>query len=126
MGIRLTDLWNPLPAINHSVSVVILSALIFGGTFMACVSLVLTMAGRFFPSNPAKFMGKMALAYGTAQILAPALTGYLADQFGNYDLGLYLSSGVMLVGLIVILFLLKIEKPPIKNKIPDKPKFVSS
>lgn len=115
-----------LPAINHSVSVVILSALIFGGTFMACVSLVLTMAGRFFPSNPAKFMGKMALAYGTAQILAPALTGYLADQFGNYDLGLYLSSGVMLVGLIVILFLLKIEKPPIKNKIPDKPKFVSS
>jgi MFS family permease len=68
----------------------------------------------------------MALAYGTAQILAPALTGYLADQFGNYDLGLYLSSGVMLVGLIVILFLLRIEKPPIKNKIPDKPKFVSS
>ncbi|HBF45120.1 MAG TPA: MFS transporter, partial [Shewanella frigidimarina] len=52
-----------LPAINDSLPVVILSALLFGGTFIACVSLVLTMAGKFFPSNPAKFLGTMTLAY---------------------------------------------------------------
>lgn len=99
-----------LPALNQSMPAVIISAVLFGGTFIACVSLVLTMAGKFFPSNPAKFMGKMTLAYGTAQILAPVLTGYLAELFGNYDLGLYLSSGVMIIGLMVVFSLLKLEQ----------------
>ncbi|MFA3793031.1 YbfB/YjiJ family MFS transporter [Aliiglaciecola sp. SL4] len=72
-----------LPAINETLPVVIISALLFGGTFIACVSLVLTMAGNFYPSNPAKFMGTMTLAYGVAQIIAPIPTGYLAEAFGN-------------------------------------------
>ncbi|SIS56117.1 Predicted arabinose efflux permease, MFS family [Neptunomonas antarctica] len=99
-----------LPAINDTLPVVIVSALLFGGTFIACVSLVLTMAGKFYPSNPAKFMGTMTLAFGAAQIIAPVCTGYLADAFGNYNYGLYLSAGVMVMGVIFLLRLLSIER----------------
>ena len=60
-----------LPAISDTLPVIIISTLLFGGTFIACVSLVLTMAGNFYPSNPARSMGTMTLAYGAAQIIAP-------------------------------------------------------
>ncbi len=99
-----------LPALSNSLPMVLLSALLFGGTFIACVSLVLTMAGKFYPSNPAKFMGKMTLAYGTAQIIAPVITGYIAEAFGNYHIGLYLSAAVMMIGVLFLFGLLNIER----------------
>jgi len=106
-----------LPAMNDSLVIVILSALLFGSTFIACVSLVLTMAGKFYPSNPAKFMGKMTLAYGAAQIIAPIPTGYLAEAYGNYNIGLYLSAVVIMVGTFFLLGLLNIERGTTKMKI---------
>ena len=99
-----------LPAINDTLPVVILSALLFGGTFIACVSLVLTMAGKFYPSNPAKFMGTMTLAFGAAQIIAPVCTGYLAEALGNYNLGLYLSATIMVLGALLLLGLLSFPR----------------
>lgn len=99
-----------LLTVGDSLLVVLLSAILYGGTFIACVSLVLTMGGQFYPSNPAKFMGKMTLAYGVAQIIAPVCTGYLAQSQGNYTLGLYLSALVMMVGAMLILRLISLEK----------------
>lgn len=99
-----------LPAINDNLSAVILSALLFGGTFIACVSLVLTMAGQFYPSNPAKFMGTMTLAFGAAQIIAPVCTGYLVEAWGNYNLGLYLTASIMVIGALLLLGLLSFPR----------------
>lgn len=99
-----------LPALTDSLAGVFLSAVLYGGTFIGCVSLVLTMAGRFFPTKPAKLMGKMTLSYGVAQIVAPALTGALAQQAGNYNLGLYLAGGFVTFGTGVIVLLIMLEK----------------
>ena len=117
-----------LPAINDSLTFVILSALLFGGTFIACVSLVLTMAGKFYPSNPAKFMGTMTLAYGAAQIIAPITTGYLAEALGNYDIGLYLSAAVVMLGTLFLYAVLNIERDAVlKEKIKEDTKiFIDS
>lgn len=82
-------------------------AMLFGGTFIGMVSLVLTMAGRYYPTRPAKMMGKMTLSYGVAQILGPAITGWLAaGRAGDYGVGLLLAAGVMLLGS-ALLFALK-------------------
>lgn len=94
-----------LPTFFHSLEVALFSALLFGGTFIGCVSLVLTMAGRLYPSKPAKLMGKMTLSYGAAQMIAPALTGFLAEQTGHYDLGLWLAGGFVAVGTVLIVWL---------------------
>ena len=99
-----------LPALTDSLLGVVLSALFYGGTFIGCVSLVLTMAGRFYPTKPAKLMGKMTLAYGVAQIVAPALTGMLARENGNYDLGLFLAGGFIALGTVLIMVLIQLEK----------------
>ncbi len=86
-------------------------AMLFGGTFIGMVSLVLTMAGRYYPTRPAKMMGKMTVSYGVAQILAPAITGWLAaGRAGDYGVGLYLAAGVMLVGTLLLLLLRAVSR----------------
>jgi MFS family permease len=85
-------------------------ALLFGGTFIGMVSLVLTMAGRYYPTRPAKMMGKMTLSYGAAQIIAPAVTGWLAGSLGSYAAGLYLAAAVMAVGTLLLLMLKFVER----------------
>ena len=95
-----------LPVLIPGIFFTLLGAVLFGGTFIGIVSLVLTMAGRYFPRRPAKMMGKMTISYGVAQIAAPALTGLLAQKGGSYDDGLYLAAFMMMVG-IVLMFKLK-------------------
>ncbi len=84
-------------------------AVLFGVTFIGLVSLVLTMAGRYFPTRPAKMMGRMTIAYGVAQIIAPAITGWIAERAGSYAGGLYLAAAVMVVGSLLLLALKFVE-----------------
>ena len=98
-----------LPLWFSAIAVVLLSAALFGATFVGVVSLVLTMAGRLYPAKPAKLMGKMTLAYGSAQVLAPALTGYLAQLSGTYTLGLYLAAGFVTLGAVLVWLLLSTD-----------------
>ena len=95
-----------LPLWLNTLAAVLLSAALFGASFVGVVSLVLTMAGRLYPSKPAQLMGKMTLAYGSAQVIAPALTGLLAEITGKYDIGLYLAAGFVALGAILIAVLI--------------------
>ncbi|MBK9446831.1 MAG: YbfB/YjiJ family MFS transporter [Betaproteobacteria bacterium] len=99
-----------LPVVVGGLIATFFGALLFGGTFIGMVSLVLTMAGRYYPTRPAKMMGRMTLSYGTAQILAPAITGWLATSTGTYASGLYLAAGAMLAGTLLLLLLKRVEK----------------
>lgn len=92
-----------LPVIEPSLMLTMLGAILFGGTFVGIVCLVLTMAGRFYPSRPAKFMGRMTISFGIAQIVAPAFTGILREHNGDYAVGLYTASATMLVGSVLLL-----------------------
>lgn len=94
-----------MPVLVPNLVVVLLSAMLFGATFIGSVSLVLTMAGRLYPTKPAKLMGKMTLAYGSAQVIAPALTGMLTASLGNFDLGLWLAGGFVVVAILLVVWL---------------------
>lgn len=85
-------------------------ALLFGGTFVGMVSLVLSMAGRYYPTRPAKMMGKMTLSYGAAQIVGPAVTGWLAVSLGSYAGGLYFAAAMMVLGTLLLLALKGVER----------------
>ena len=96
-----------LPVLVPGLWSAMLGSLLFGGTFIGMVSLVLSMAGRYYPTMPAKMMGKMTLSYGVAQIIGPALTGMIGAQFGSYNAGLYVAASVMVLGT-GLLFVLKV------------------
>lgn len=94
-----------LPLFTPSLSAVLLSAALYGVTFVGIVGLVLTMAGRFYPTKPAKLMGKFTLAYGIAQIVAPPLAGMMAQYSGHYQGALWMAAIMMMLGtgLLIIL-----------------------
>ncbi|WP_091353887.1 YbfB/YjiJ family MFS transporter [Amphritea atlantica] len=94
-----------LPALNDTLWVVLISAVLYGGSFIAIVSLVLAMAGRFYPTKPAKLMGRLTLLYGIAQIGAPAIAGIIADQGGSYADSLYIAAAISVLGAGMILIL---------------------
>ena len=99
-----------LPVMVGGLIPTLFGALLFGGTFIGMVSLVLSMAGRYYPTKPAKMMGKMTLSYGVAQIIGPAITGQLAAQLGSYNAGLYFAAAVMAVGTVLLLALKAVER----------------
>lgn len=81
------------------------------------------MAGRYYPSRPAKMMGKMTFSYSVAQMLAPALIAFIADIEGGYSHGLYLASGAMVVGTALMTLLKSMEAThtvPIPSTILEK------
>lgn len=107
-GLQIVGILLPL---SGGIIGALAGAMLFGGTFIGMVSLVLTMAGRYYPTRPAKMMGKMTLSYGAAQILGPAITGWLAaGRAGDYAVGLYLAAGVMLVGTLLLLVLKLVQQ----------------
>ncbi len=79
------------------------SALLWGGTFIGIVALVLMMVGKLYPSKPATLMGRLTLSFSVAQIAAPAAAGYLAQQQGNYNASLYMAACAMAIGALLLL-----------------------
>ncbi len=105
-----------LPAFSSAPWLTYLSAVLFGGTFIGIVSLVLTMAGRYYPTRPAKMMGKMTVSYGVAQILAPAVTGLIAEYSqGSYHAGLYIAAICMGLGSVFILQLRSLSRSGVES-----------
>ena len=104
-----------LPVLAGGLIMTLVGALLFGATFVGMVSLVMTMAGRYYPTRPAKMMGKMTLSYGTAQIAAPLATAALAAKLGSYEAGLYLAAGVMVIGTLLLLALKFVEPEAAAN-----------
>ena len=94
-----------IPVFYNSLTGVLLSGFFFGATFIGIVSLMLTMVGKFFPTKPAKPMGKLTLSYGVAQIIAPAMSGIMAEATGNYNTPLLLASIIMLAGMGLLIAL---------------------
>jgi len=91
-----------LPAITADVMLNLLSAVLYGGTFVGIVSLTLTLVGRRFPANPAKAMARLTLSYGVSQMFAPAMAGYIAARSGSYRGALWVTAAVMLLGAILL------------------------
>jgi len=94
-----------LPVLGGGLAGALAGALLFGGTCLGIVSLVLTMARRYYPTRPAKMMGRMTIAYGVAQIVGPAITGRLAAGLGGYAAGLWIAAGVMVAGTVLFALL---------------------
>ena len=99
-----------LPVLTDGAGLNIFGAMLFGATFVGIVSLTLTLVGRHFPANPAKAMARMTLSYGVAQILAPAMAGYIATATGSYHGALIITAIILLIGVVLLRALILEEK----------------
>ena len=81
-------------------------------TFVGIVSLTLALIGRRSPHNPAKAMARLTLSYGAAQIIAPAMTGYLVTATGNYRGALWITAAVMTLGVGLLWAFMRCDAAP--------------
>jgi len=110
LGFGLQTISILLPALTEDPWLNLLSALLYGGTFIGLVSLTLALIGRRFPGNPSKAMAKLTISYGVAQIVAPAIAGMIAADTGSYRGALILAVLVMGVGMLLVAALHMLER----------------
>ena len=88
-----------LPAASGAAWAALLSAVFFGGTFMAITALILAV-GR----QGAKGQGFAVLTagFGAGQIAGPLAAGYLMARRANFNDALFVSAAAVLIGLIFL------------------------
>jgi predicted MFS family arabinose efflux permease len=99
-----------LPALTEGTLPNLRSAVLFGNTFVGIVSLTLSIIGRRFAANPAKAMARLSISYVIAQVVLPALAGYIATQTGSYHGALWLAAAMMVLGMLALLAVQRREK----------------
>ena len=88
-----------LPLLSTHPAVLLLSGLLFGGSFLAVVTFTTILTRRTLP-EPAWGRGIAAFTviFAAGQTLGPLLTGALSDGAGGLRLGLGVSALVLLAG----------------------------
>jgi predicted MFS family arabinose efflux permease len=95
IGAAVPLLWNA-PAGAY------LSAILFGGSFLAVLAAVASFAGRAAkPHAWTAAIAALTIAFGAGQCIGPVLSGALADGANGLRSGLWLSVGILAVATIV-------------------------
>ncbi len=93
-----------LPIANPSVVVALLSALLFGGSFLNVVTAVTAIARRALPAHAwTGGIAGLTVVFAIGQCVGPVLSGALSDRTGGVRLGLALSAALLLLGGVVAL-----------------------
>ncbi|PZP32047.1 MAG: MFS transporter [Roseateles depolymerans] len=99
-----------LPALSGGLLAALAGALLYGATFIGIVSLTLASVGRRSPGNPGKAMARLTLSYGAAQVSAPVLAGRMVEASGSFDAALWLTGGVLLLGMTALAAARRVER----------------
>jgi len=91
-----------LPTLSGSLAAALGGAIGYGATFIGIVSMTLALVGRRAPHNPGKAMARLTLSYGAAQVIAPVVAGAMAQATGSFKGALWLTAGVMLLGMALL------------------------
>ena len=92
-----------IPAFSANVYLNLLSAALYGSTFIGLVALFMNLGGQLSKNNPVILMGSMTAAYGIGQVGAPLYSVALISYFGNFNTTLYLTAFIVFVGIVFLL-----------------------
>ncbi len=96
---------NLLMVFYDNYTAVILSALIFGFSFMGIVSLVLSIIGNKYGHRSTQIMAQLTLGYCLAQIISPIMTGVITEHSGDFSMAIYLVTAIMVIGVLCLSFM---------------------
>jgi len=93
-----------IPAFSTNIYLNLLSAALYGSTFIGLVALFMNLGGQISKSNPVILMGSMTAAYGIGQVGAPLYSVALISYFGNFNTTLYLTAFIVFLGVLLMLY----------------------
>jgi MFS family permease len=89
-----------LPALSETAAAALLGAILFGGTFLGVVVLILPL-GRHGVGG--RGFAVLTVGYGTGQVIGPVATGYLVSGPGDWSAALLASAGVVVLAAAALL-----------------------
>ena len=87
--------------VAKTVPVVLLGAVLLGGTFMAITSMGLQAARNIAGQHAGLAMGWMTAAFGLGQWLGPAVSGRIAQSSGDFFWPSALAAGLLLISVVL-------------------------
>lgn len=91
-----------LPLMSTSVAFAFASAVLFGGSFLAVPTAVTAMARRSLPVHAwSSGIAALTVVFAAGQVLGPIASGALSDVAGGLEIGLALSTGVLMVSVLI-------------------------
>ena len=101
-----------VPMIFHGVAGAYVSAMLFGGSFLAVIAAVTSFARRAAqPHAWTSAIAALTTTFGIGQCIGPVLSGALSDGPGGVREGLWLSVGILVVACMVA----ALQADPVKS-----------
>jgi predicted MFS family arabinose efflux permease len=91
-----------LPAVSQGLASALLSAVLFGATFMGITALTLTVGAANAGPNRARIIGLLTAAFGLGQAVGPTAAGMIAARTGSFDLALVAAAAVVTLGAAIL------------------------
>jgi predicted MFS family arabinose efflux permease len=108
----LQSLGIAMPVILMAQTGLVISALLFGATFMGITTIATTLARQMSPSNSSRIIGYLTAVYAVGQMIGPTIAGILSSFTHNYNSALLGAACVVLVGACLLLKGIQFEKNP--------------
>ncbi|MDQ0197916.1 YbfB/YjiJ family MFS transporter [Neobacillus ginsengisoli] len=110
LAMALQSLGMAMPALWISKTSFIISALLFGATFMGITTLATTLGRQMNPSNSNRTIGILTAIFAIGQLIGPILAGALSSFTHNFNTALIGASCVVLIGAGMLLNGIQFER----------------
>lgn len=92
-----------VPIVSVQPTPALISALVFGSTFMGITTLVIAFGREVAPGSPHRTIALLTAAFGLGQILGPLVAGALTARTGSFEAALAVAAtAVVLAGALLI------------------------
>ncbi|GEK34950.1 YbfB/YjiJ family MFS transporter [Kurthia sibirica] len=92
-----------LPIFYTNIFTVMLSALLFGSTFVGLVSMTTGYGRLLFPTKSASVVSVLTSYYAVGQIIGPIIAGILVGYYNNYNAALLFAGSIVALALLLLI-----------------------
>jgi predicted MFS family arabinose efflux permease len=111
-SMTLQALGIALPVLWLSQTSLIISALVFGATFMGITTLATTLARQMNPQNSSRIIGYLTSIYAVGQMIGPTIAGILSSYTQSYNSALIGAACVVLIGAVLLVSGIRYDQVP--------------
>lgn len=109
-----------LPVFWLNQSSLIISAFLFGATFVGITTLATTLARQMSPANSSRIIGYLTAMYAAGQMIGPTIAGVLISYTESFNSALIGAAGVVFIGAMLLVSGIRYERMPLIEKTTTK------
>lgn len=99
-----------LPVFWLSQMSLMISALLFGATFMGITTIATTLARQMSPANSSRIIAYMTAIYAAGQMIGPTIAGILSSYTQSYNPALIGAACAVFIGAVLLLSGIRLER----------------